>query len=170
MYKRQVERIHHTILSYDGVIGIHDLVIHNYGPDRCFASVHVEVPANQDILVSHDIIDNIEHDFMNNFHIHLVIHLDPIVTDDARINQLRNQLEQILKDVSPQISMHDFRVVFGSTHSNLIFDVSVPIDFPTSDKELCHLISCRVKEIGRQYYTVITVDRDYTSTMNEEQN
>ncbi|MEM0531417.1 cation diffusion facilitator family transporter [Zongyangia sp. HA2173] len=168
--KELVERIHHTILSYDGVIGIHDLVIHNYGPDRCFASVHVEVPASQDILVSHDIIDNIEHDFMNNFHIHLVIHLDPIVTDDARINQLRDQLEQILKDVSPQISMHDFRVVFGSTHSNLIFDVSVPIDFPTSDKELCHLISCRVKEIGRQYYTVITVDRDYTSTMNEEQN
>lgn len=165
-----VETIHHTILSYDGVIGMHDLVIHNYGPDRCFASVHVEVPAKQDILVSHDIIDNIEHDFNHNFHIHLVIHLDPIVTDNEQINRLRSQVQEIAADISPEISMHDFRVVVGTTHTNLIFDVSVPLEFQLPDGELCHLISQRIKLIDPHYYTVITVDRDYMSTTTKEQN
>ncbi|MBC8570812.1 cation diffusion facilitator family transporter [Zongyangia hominis] len=165
-----VETIHHTILAYDGVIGMHDLVIHNYGPDRCFASVHVEVPASQDILISHDVIDNIEHDFNHNFHIHLVIHLDPVVTDDEQINHLRDQVQTIVANISDGISMHDFRVVVGTTHTNLIFDVSVPVDFPLPDKELCHLISQDIKRIDPHYFTVITVDRDYMSTTTKEQN
>ncbi len=165
-----VEAIQQKILVYDGVIGLHDLVIHSYGADRCFASVHVEVPAKQDIMLSHDIIDNIEYDFLKDMNIHLVIHLDPIVTDDERVNQLKAQLTHILQNVSLELSMHDFRVVFGNTHSNLLFDIEVPISFPMTDRELCHLMNQKVKEIDKTYNTVITIDRNYTSTKTKHTN
>ncbi|MDF2567553.1 MAG: cation-efflux pump, partial [Oscillospiraceae bacterium] len=114
--------IEERILSYKGILGIHDLVIHNYGPGRCFASVHAEVSANEDILVSHDIIDNIERDFMTKMDIHLVIHLDPIVTDNEYINNLRKLTKEIIDGIDSLLSMHDFRIVVGTTHTNLIFE------------------------------------------------
>lgn len=161
--QEMVDQIYKKIMSYDTVLGIHDLVVHNYGPQRCFASVHVEVPASQDILVSHDIIDNIERDFAKDMDIHLVVHLDPIVTDDETTNLLRAQVKHIVKDISPDLSIHDFRAVIGVSHTNLIFDVCVPFSVKMSDAEITSLISQKVKEIDPTYYTVIVVDRSYTA-------
>lgn len=159
--KELVDEVYRTILAYDGVLGIHDLNIHNYGPGRCFASVHCEVPAERDILVSHDIIDNIERDFLRDKGIHLVVHMDPIMTGDEKTNALREQVRRQLKEISPDISMHDFRVVWGPTHSNLVFDVCVSFEFSLSDEELIEKIGERVRSIDEHYYPVITVDHDY---------
>ena len=162
--QEMVDHINHKIMSYDTVLGIHDLVVHNYGPQRCFASVHVEVPASQDILISHDIIDNIERDFAKDMDIHLVVHLDPIVTDDETTNLLKAQVKHIVKDISPDLSIHDFRAVIGVSHTNLIFDVCVPFSVKMSDAEITGTISRKVKEIDPTYYTVIVVDRSYTGS------
>lgn len=163
-----IKSIGDKILSYDGILGYHDLVVHNYGPDRCFASVHAEVPAEQDILVSHDIIDNIEFDFVRDMGIHLVIHLDPVVTADEEINELHKKLEAIVASVSKavgcDITMHDFRVVRGQSHTNLLFDIAVPIGCKTSDKVLRELIEAQIKQISPIYNAVITCDRSYSST------
>ena len=162
--KELVDRIYKKILSYEGIIGLHDLTIHNYGPGKCFASVHCEVQAEQDIMVSHDIIDNIERDFLKEEGIHMVIHLDPVVTDNARINELKAIVENIIRDISPKISMHDFRVVFGISHSSLIFDIVVPFEFEMSDDELIQLISDKIHEVNGNYHSVIMVDHHYVPT------
>lgn len=163
-----VREISNKILSYDGVIGMHDLMIHNYGSGRRFASAHVEVPAKRDILESHDIIDNIENDFLRDEGLHMVLHLDPVENDNEQINELKRSVQDIIALLSPDMNVHDFRVVFGTTHTNLIFDIMVPITYPENDAELCHRISHGVKGlIGEQYNTVITVDRNYDRTVNE---
>lgn len=159
-----VDKIEHKLHSYEGVLGTHDLMIHNYGPQRCFASVHVEVNAKEDILKSHDMIDNIEKDFAETLGIHLVIHLDPVVTDDEETNHMREVIRGILQEIDDKLSMHDFRMVKGNTHSNLIFDVMVPPRYRMSDKELREVIDNKVKAHQEDYFTVITVDRSYTST------
>lgn len=156
-----VQQISDKISSYDGVLGLHDLAVHNYGPGRCFASVHVEVPANQDILISHDIIDNIERDFAKELGIHLVIHLDPVVTDDETLNALHQEVANIVTEISPALSIHDFRAVVGTTHTNLIFDVTVPYSLKMGDDELIHIISERVQALEGDYYAVIVIDRSY---------
>lgn len=161
-----VEDIEKKILSYEGVIGLHDLVVHNYGPDKCYASVHVEVPAHQDLLVSHDIIDNIEKDMLNQMNIHLVIHMDPIVTDDELTNTLRQQINMIVTGIDSRLSMHDFRVVLGKTHSNLIFDILVPPGYKTCDEELRERVQREVRNIDPAFHCVITLDRNYTYTTN----
>ena len=145
--QEMVDHINQKIMSYDTVLGIHDLVVHNYGPQRCFASVHVEVPASQDILISHDIIDNIERDFAKDMDIHLVVHIDPIVTDDETTNLLKAQVKHIVKDISPDLSIHDFRAVIGVSHTNLIFDVCVPFSVKMSDAEITGMISQPVPDI-----------------------
>lgn len=159
--KEMVENIYQKILSYDSIMGLHDLTVHNYGVAKCFASVHCEVCAEQDIMVSHDIIDNIERDFLKDLDIHMVIHLDPIITDDAKTNELKVTVQKVIKQISPKISMHDFRVVWGVTHANLIFDVVVPFDFQWCDDELIELISDKIQLIDAAYRAVITVDHDY---------
>ena len=151
------------VLSYDGVLGIHDLMVHNYGPGRCFASAHVEVSSSVDILKSHDVIDNIERDFDTDCGIHLVIHLDPIVTDDERVNALRVKMAQIIRGIDPLLSMHDFRVVLGETHSNLIFDVSVPFACTQADDEITQAIYSAVSRTEGQSYAVVTIDHAYIS-------
>lgn len=157
-----VKLIEQKILSYDGILGIHDLMVHNYGPDRIYASVHAEVDAKEDVLVSHDIIDNIERDFLQEQGIHLVIHLDPIVTDDENVTALREKVCAIISAVEPSLSFHDFRVVFGQTHTNLIFDLVVPYSMKVSDKQLGERISSDVRrEIGGSYCCVISFDREY---------
>ncbi len=155
-----VRELEQRITSYDGVIGIHDLQVHNYGPNRVFATVHAEVPANRDILESHDIIDNIEREVGNEMHLNLVIHMDPIVTDDERLNALREQVHQIVVSIDPEISIHDFRAVWGPTHTNLVFDVAVPPRFALSDSQLCSRIEEQVQKLGN-FYCVITVDHNY---------
>jgi len=159
-----ISEIENKILSYEGILNIHDLVVHNYGPSRYFATVHAEVDAKQDILVCHDMIDNIERDFSEDFDINLVIHLDPIVTDDKEINQLKNLTHSILKTIDNKLSMHDFRVVKGTTHTNLIFDVVVPVDLEIKTKELVYKIEKSIKEENESFYAVITIDKNYVST------
>ena len=139
-------------------------MVHNYGEGRCFASVHVEVPAKQDIMLSHDIIDNIEFDFMENDNLHVVIHLDPVENDNPVVNELRDKVCAIIGEISEKMSMHDFRLVSGTTHSNLLFDVNVPVSFFISDGEIRALITEKIKGIDPTYNAVITIDRSYIST------
>ena len=157
-----VRSIYQKILSYDGIIGIHDLTVHNYGVGRCFASVHCEVPAEEDILKSHDIIDNIERDFLKEDGIHLVIHLDPVVTEDQRANALSQQVRGLVSKIYPQVSIHDFRVVWGITHSNVVFDVAAPFSLQDSDEEIREKIGDAVAGLDSSYRTVITIDREGT--------
>jgi cation diffusion facilitator family transporter len=156
-----VDGIYRKILSYDHIIGLHDLAVHNYGVGKCFASVHCEVAAEQDIMVSHDIIDNIERDFLNEEGIHMVIHLDPVVTNDQRTNELKIQVRQLISQISPEIDMHDFRVVWGVSHSNLIFDIVVPFVFQWSDAQLVKLVTDRINSLDATYRSVITIDHHY---------
>lgn len=151
------------LLRHEGVLSIHDLVVHSYGPGRTFATVHVEVDAREDILKSHDMIDNIEREVLLDHGVQLVIHLDPVVTDDECVNALRLRVQQLVMDVDPELTMHDFRVVMGQTHSNLIFDVVVPHGCSLSDQELTRAIIRRVKEMDEKYFAVVTLDRTYVS-------
>lgn len=159
-----VRMIHDKIMSYDGVIGTHDLAVHSYGKGNCFASVHCEVPAETDILESHDIIDNIEHDFMREHGINLVIHMDPVVTSDARTNELRRDISASVTEIYPEASVHDFRVVWGKTHSNLVFDVAVPFSEKDSNKTITDKLTKMVKDKDITYNLVLTIDR--TSLVN----
>lgn len=156
-----VERIHSFVRSYDGVLSVHDLMVHSYGPSRCFASVHVEVDANEDILKSHDLIDNIERDILEKYGIHLVIHLDPVVMGDAEADALRAQVSEILAGIDPALTMHDFRMVRGVTHSNLIFDVILPYQYKLSEKELAHRIDAQLKQRDPSLFAVISFDRSF---------
>ncbi len=159
-----IQTVEKKLMSYPYICGFHDLVLHSYGPNRYFASVHAEVPAHANLLHCHDIIDSIEKDFAKELGINLVIHLDPIITDDALTNTLKAQIKAIVSRIDPLLSIHDFRLVSGPTHSNLIFDVTVPVAFPMKPKELAHLIDTKVKELDDTYYTVITIDTNYVST------
>lgn len=146
--------------GYDGVLGVHDLMVHDYGPGRCFASVHVEMDAKNDILKSHDICDNIERDFQGEG-VNLVVHLDPIITDDEETNELKKMTAKLLASMDYGITMHDFRVVKGYTHTNLIFDVVVPFDCKLSDDELKQSIQQMVRQQNEKLFTVINIDRNY---------
>lgn len=163
-----IEKIEKKILSYEGIINIHDLVVHNYGPNKYFATVHAEVDAKEDILKSHDMIDNIERDFAKELDINLVIHLDPIITNDYEINQLRSMTERIIREIDERFTMHDFRVVKGETHTNLIFDVVIPVGYEIKSNELVKKIEKSIRSVDEKYYAVVTVDKNYVSTyMND---
>ena len=163
-----IESIENKILSYDGIVNIHDLVVHNYGPNRYFASVHAEVDAKEDIMKSHDLIDNIERDFAREFDISLVIHLDPVITDDEEINELRSMTDKIVKSIDERLTIHDFRVVKGETHTNLIFDVVVPVDYDIKSSKLVSMIEKEIQNKDETYFAVVTVDKNYVSTyMND---
>jgi len=156
-----INNIISKLKSYEDVMGIHDLVVHSYGPGNYFATVHVEVSSYADILVSHDMIDNIERDFLNELGINLVIHLDPIVTDDNETNEVKGVVLNIIKTISEELSIHDFRMVKGETHTNLIFDVLTPVDYKQKDSDLIEQINCEIKKIDNKYNVVITVDKNY---------
>ena len=159
-----ISMLENKILSYKGILNIHDLVVHNYGPNRYFATVHAEVDAKEDILKSHDLIDNIERDVAKECDINLVIHLDPIITDDQEINMLRCKTGKIIRAIDEKLTMHDFRVVNGETHTNLIFDVVVPVDYDIQPSELVRIIEKAIKKEDETYYAVVTVDKNYVST------
>lgn len=160
----QVHFVEQHIKGSPGVLGMHDLMLHSYGEGRIFASVHVEVDANEDILVSHDRIDNIEREIAVDHGIHLVIHMDPIVTDDEKTNTQREAVKQLLLGIDERLTMHDFRMVEGPTHTNLIFDVVVPPKFSIPEKELQGRIIKGVHELDPEYYAVVTIDATYTGT------
>ena len=155
-----VKSIADRILSYDKVLGIHDLIVHDYGPGRRFASVHVEMDSNESPLVCHDIIDNIERDFVTQHHLHLVIHYDPLVTDDDELTHMRKLVQREVHSIDSRLSIHDFRMVRGPQHTNLIFDLALPFEMKDRTEELKQLIDQRVQFEGKQYYTVITFDEN----------
>lgn len=163
-----VRKIEDFIRKYEGVLGIHDLVVHDYGPGHCFASVHVEVDSNVDILVSHDLIDNIERDIAFDMGIHLVIHLDPIITDNPYVNEMQQMTENVVKSIDNTLSIHDFRVVKGSTHNNLIFDVLVPHECKLGLNKIQDRIIQKIKELDSKLYVVLTLDRSYVSSPNQK--
>lgn len=156
------------ILSYDGIIGMHDLQVHSYGPSQLFACVHAEVPAEVDILLSHDIIDNVEREVKEELGVNLVIHMDPVVTDNEDLNRLKKEMNDRLHRLDPELSMHDFRAVFGQTHTNLVFDVVVPPAFRLSDDEIIRSLDKQAKQLGN-YFCVITIDHNYAYIPKEEQ-
>lgn len=158
-----VDKIEEIVTSQEGIIGVHDLVVHNYGPGRRMISVHAEVPASGDILVLHDIIDNIERKLKEELHCDAVIHMDPVSTEDEETKELKVLVNKIIKSINDKLSFHDFRIVKGPTHTNVIFDLLVPYNYKESDAEVVAAIQKRVHEENECYYAVIEVDRDYTS-------
>lgn len=156
-----VESIREKIMSYPEVLGMHDLMIHDYGPCRKFASVHVEMAAEEDVIKSHDVIDNIENDFLENEGLHLIVHYDPILTKDSLTGDLRKELSEIVKSIHPDLTIHDLRVVPGTTHTNLVFDCVNIFHLNMSDAELKNKISTLVKEKHSDYNCVITIDKSY---------
>lgn len=153
-----VKSISDLIMSHEKILGIHDLMVHDYGPGQCFASVHAEMDSRDNPLDCHDIIDDIERDALRELRVHLVIHYDPIVTDDEELNQMRALVSAELKQIDPQLTMHDFRMVRGPGHTNLIFDLVIPYSMENRKKELKERIDERVQFEDKRYYTVITFD------------
>ena len=156
-----VEHIAQRVESYDGVLGYHDLMVHDYGPGRVFASLHVEVPAEKNVLESHELIDKIEHDFKKEEGLELVIHLDPVVTSDPRVAQMRSAVASIVQGIDERLSIHDFRMVPGEARTNLIFDCVLPYDFALSEEEAKRAISDKVAAKYPGYQCVINIDRSF---------
>lgn len=165
--KELVDYIQHKIMSYPGVLGTHDLIIHDYGPGRCFASVHVEVAAEDEILETHDCIDNIERDFFSEDNINLIIHMDPIVTADEIVSDLRTWLSKEIKLIDPLLSIHDVRLVPGNTHTNIIFDCVVPDDVMLSYDDIRERITNKINKKFDNYYTAITFDSSYAPVQSQ---
>lgn len=154
-----VQTITEKMLSYPGIIGMHDLAVHNYGVGRCFASAHCEVDAKNDILVSHDLIDNIERDFSRDLGIHMVIHLDPVIVGDARTDALHCKVQSLVTALYPTVTIHDFRVIWGVTHSNIVFDAAVPFAVKDSDAVITQKLEAEIQKLDPNYRTVVTIDR-----------
>ncbi len=157
-----VAQIEELVMAHPEVRGVHDLIVHDYGPGRRMISLHAEVPAESDIIMMHDAIDNIEGELRRRLQCDAVIHMDPIVTTDESILKLKKETSELVKAIDARITMHDFRVVTGPTHTNLIFDVVVPYDFPMTDEEVINAVSTGVTEtLGDNYFCVIQVDKAY---------
>ena len=154
-----VKSIEAVIAEFPDIIGIHDLMVHNYGPQKFFASFHAEVDGKMDIYYLHDMIDNAERKINQDLKISCTIHMDPIVTDDENVNELKRFLLETLRKNDLDLSIHDFRTVIGNTHTNLIFDVVLPFDSPMSENEVKRKISDAVQQERDNCYCVITVDR-----------
>ena len=158
---KELDELVTFIMSHEEILGIHDLVIHSYGETRIFASVHTEIAADGDMLRVHDTIDTIEKNVMKKFGIELVIHMDPIVTNDETVEKHYQVVHKTVKEIDDALDIHDFRVVDGPTHTNLIFDVIIPHRYRLTENELRGEISDRLQEINPQYCLVITVDNCY---------
>lgn len=157
-----VQRIRDIVAAHDTVVGIHDLVVHDYGPGRQMVSLHAEVPASGDILELHDVIDNIERELHEKLHVQAVIHMDPIVTDDTEVDALRRQVAELARQVEPRMTVHDLRVVRGTTHTNLVFDAVLPLDAAITPAEAARRIREKVSELDGDYYAVVTVEHSFT--------
>lgn len=161
--KQLIKDLYDTILSFDEFYGIHDLIVHNYGPGRQFASVHVEVPHNADIVACHEKIDLCEKLIVEKLGVNLVIHMDPIDTDDEKIAEAKEIMVGIIKEIDERLTLHDFRMTpAGDTRTNLIFDVVMPTDLKLTEKELDEVICQKSREANKTYVCVITYDRDFT--------
>ncbi len=160
--KELVDDIESTVMAHDQILGIHDLMVHDYGPGRMMMSLHAEVPSDGSVLELHDLIDNIERELKEKFHCEAVVHMDPIETHDQKTAELKEKTEKILKEIDPEIKMHDFRIVTGPTHTNVIFDAVVPFNYKLSDSDLKRRISDSIKEnCGENFFAVVNIDKAY---------
>jgi len=160
--KEMFETIEKKILAYDNVLGVHDLMVHSYGPNTYFASAHIEMDAKIDVLVCHDIMDQIERDFKSDLNIHLVVHLDPTILDSPEINELKEMVNDIICEIDRDLTFHDFRVVIGEENKNVLFDVVVPPEYKYSDEELEKIITDKITEMSNgKIFTVLVVDHSY---------
>ncbi len=155
-------RITEFVESYEGIIGTHDLIVHNYGPAKSMASIHAEVPTNVNIERSHEIIDRIERDAITSLGIFLVIHMDPVAVDDEKLIHYKSIVEEVIQSLGPKYSLHDFRMVNGEKRINLIYDLVIPTDYPSrQSKELSLLINRMVQEKDPSCCCVITVEKSF---------
>ena len=149
-------------MAHSGILGIHDLIVHDYGPGRVMISLHAEVPANEDVLALHDEIDNVEKELQEKLGCAAVIHMDPVVTDDGVTEETRRRVQTLVHCIDDAIDIHDFRMVSGPTHTNLIFDAVVPFGFRLTDEEVEEKIRKAVRALDGNYYAVVNVERSYT--------
>ncbi|MDO4618763.1 MAG: cation diffusion facilitator family transporter [Clostridia bacterium] len=160
--KEVVEMLKNTILEGEGIMGVHDLVVHDYGPGRAFASVHAEVPYNYDMVKVHEIIDELEHRISHETGIHIVIHMDPVKTDCEVTNSIKAKVIEVIKAYDERLNIHDFRITDGENRINLIFDLEVPIDLSNSGKIVVSDIVKQIENLDERYKTVIDVDLVYS--------
>ena len=158
-----VTDVEKTVLSFPPIQSIHDMIVHDYGPGRLMISLHAEVPADGDLLEMHDTIDLVEQTLREKFHCDAVIHMDPIVTNDEQVLKMRSKMHQLVQVIDKRITVHDFRMVTGPTHTNLIFDVACPFDLKQSDEEVKRQVEEIVDLLAGNYNAVVTVDRIYAS-------
>jgi cation diffusion facilitator family transporter len=160
--KNLVKKVVDEIKTKDGVLGIHDVMCHMYGPTKVFMSLHVEVDSKKDIIVSHDLIDSIEQDIKNKYSIDLVIHMDPIDNSNPLTISLREEAVNFLKELSPSLSIHDFRAVHGNTHTNLIFDIIVPFDFKMNDDTIIAYLKKKLNaKSDKRINLVVHIDKPF---------
>ncbi|MBR5780313.1 MAG: cation transporter [Clostridia bacterium] len=160
--KELVDELESLILSHKPIIGVHDLILHDYGPGRRYLSLHAEVPMDEDILFVHDVIDDVEIEIFNRYGIETVIHMDPINTRDPRLNEIKSAVLEVLTQFNENLKAHDFRIVPGPTHTNVVFDIAVPADCKTDADVLKLAASTAVTAQNPQYRCVIRIDRDYS--------
>ena len=163
-----VEHIERTVMSYPGVLGVHDLMVHDYGPGHQFASLHVEFPAETDPLTAHDVIDNIENDFLKKDRLQVTIHYDPIVTADASVGVLRARLKEHARQLDPRLSIHDLRIVPGDSHTNVLFDLAFPAGYTGDIDQMLAKMCQFVKEQDPKYCCVVKVEQSYASALPDE--
>lgn len=156
-----IKEIEDIVGAHKEIIGMHDLVIHDYGPGRMMISLHGEIPANGDILTLHDVIDNLEKELAAKLNCNVVIHLDPVDTENPQLQELKEEMEGILYEIEPDITMHDFRMVSGPTHTNIIFDIVIPYNCKISDSDIKKTIYKAVHERHDNFFCVIHIDRPY---------
>lgn len=159
--KEFIDMVVNKIESYDGVLGVHDLVIHSYGAEKIFITAHVEVDSSISINISHDMIDNIERDFQN-MNLNLVIHMDPVDIHDEVVTKLKSVVRKIIDTFDPDLMFHDFRIVKGITHTNVLFDIVVPNKYKLTNQEIKDEIDKKLKDYDEKLRTVITFDVNYT--------
>ena len=157
-----VEEIRQIVMAHKTILGIHDLIVHDYGPGRVMISLHAEVSASENVMDLHDEIDNVESELKKKLGCEAVIHMDPIVTDDGITQETRKKVAALVRCIDNQISIHDFRMVAGPTHTNVIFDAVVPFGFRLSDSEVSEKIHAAVRTLDGNYFAVVNVERSYT--------
>lgn len=161
-----VDQVEKIVRAYPQIVGIHDLIVHDYGPGRVMITLHAEVPNTGDINDLHDIVDNAEADLKKKLDCHAVIHMDPVAVGDPETDALKNMVKEIVQEIDESLSIHDFRIVKGPSHTNLIFDTVVPYKVNITDENIKSTIRKKVFEKNKNMFCVITVDRDYTGKMS----
>ena len=157
-----VQRIRDLVLAHPAILGIHDLIVHDYGPGRVMISLHAEVSASENVLELHDEIDNVEKELRETLGCEAVIHMDPIVTDDGVTEETREKVSSLVHCIDDAVTIHDFRMVAGPTHTNVIFDAVVPFNFRLTDEEVAEKIKTAVRTLDGNYYAVVNVEKSYT--------